>query len=214
MNCWDAEQLFDAYLDGQLSATLRLELDAHRLRCSRCRQALAMMDACVHVMAHDDPPALSDDFTSRVMAAIGERQAAPVLLKPAQGWFTPARRRIAFAAMAQAAAVVLFVSLWPGTAPSRPIAADPGSHAKAAAAGDRSTIDLGRSVNSIGSVFSAMRASFASDAGGWVSAIGGSFSMPPDVNDALRTNPIACYLIGLAPLPAETVTVATDEGSL
>ena len=48
MNCSEAEQLFDAFLDGQLTGSLRLELDAHRLRCRRCQQTLAMMEACEH----------------------------------------------------------------------------------------------------------------------------------------------------------------------
>ena len=75
MNCAEAEQFFDAYLDGELSGSLRLEFDAHRLRCPLCQQKLAMMEACEHIIARDTrTPACSDDFTYRVMNEIRERR--------------------------------------------------------------------------------------------------------------------------------------------
>jgi hypothetical protein len=83
MNCFDAEQFFDAYLDGELSSSLRLELDAHRLRCPRCQQTLAMLESCQHIIATDSrQPAMSEDFTDRVMAgvAVSAAQAAPARL--------------------------------------------------------------------------------------------------------------------------------------
>lgn len=104
MNCSDAEQLFDAYLDGELSGALRLEFDAHRLRCGVCQKKLAMLESFEFVVASDDRvPAVSDDFTDRVMASIGPR---PVRLAR--------RRRLAiFSAVAlQAAAVIAFAFLW------------------------------------------------------------------------------------------------------
>jgi hypothetical protein len=75
MKCSDVEQLFDAYLERSLSGSLRLEFEAHRLRCRRCQQALAMLESAVHVIAHDrrEPP-LSPDFTERVMDEIRDRQ--------------------------------------------------------------------------------------------------------------------------------------------
>lgn len=81
MNCCDFEQLVDPFLDGELSGTLRLEFDTHRLRCPLCQQKLAMMEACEHVLAREDhTPAISDDFSDRVMAAIAARQPAPAAL--------------------------------------------------------------------------------------------------------------------------------------
>lgn len=75
MNCSDAERLFDAFLDRELSGTLRLELDAHRLRCRRCQQTLAMLESCGDVIASDrGGPLLDDDFAERVMADIADRQ--------------------------------------------------------------------------------------------------------------------------------------------
>ncbi|HUU95800.1 MAG TPA: hypothetical protein VM487_08665 [Phycisphaerae bacterium] len=82
MNCSEAEQLFDAHLDGQLTGSLRLELDAHRLRCRRCQQTLAMMEACEHVLAADRRvPALAEDFTERVMSDAVQRRRIPGRLR-------------------------------------------------------------------------------------------------------------------------------------
>ncbi|MBL8879060.1 MAG: zf-HC2 domain-containing protein, partial [Phycisphaerales bacterium] len=79
MNCSEWEGLLDAYLDGQLSGALRLEFDAHRLRCRRCQQSLAMMEAITHVVATDErSPAISDDFTQRVMSQILSNKPAAI----------------------------------------------------------------------------------------------------------------------------------------
>ena len=78
MNCHDVEQFFDAFLDGELDGSLRLEFDAHRLRCRDCQQKLAMLETCAHILSSDSTPTptLSDDFTDSVMAGIAE-QAPP-----------------------------------------------------------------------------------------------------------------------------------------
>lgn len=115
MNCSDAEQLFDAYLDGELSGALRLEFDAHRLRCGVCQKKLAMLESFEFVVASDDRvPAVSDDFTDRVMASIGPR---PLRLAR--------RRRVAiFSAVAlQAAAVIAFALLWRSSGGTPPLVA-------------------------------------------------------------------------------------------
>jgi hypothetical protein len=75
MNCSDCEQLFDAYLDGQLSGTLRLEFDAHRLRCRHCQQTVAMLETIGHVVAAEDtPPELPASFATDVVGRIERRQ--------------------------------------------------------------------------------------------------------------------------------------------
>jgi hypothetical protein len=77
MNCRDCEQLFDAYLDGELGGAMRLEFDAHRLRCPQCERSLAMMQSIGSAIAANDVgPALSADFADRVMAQIAARQPA------------------------------------------------------------------------------------------------------------------------------------------
>lgn len=107
MNCSEAERLFDPYLDGELSGSLRLEFDAHRLRCTLCQRKLAMMEACEHILAGDSRiPTISGDFTDRLMAQIAEQKIAP---KP--GRLRPLK--IAVAVGLQAAAVIGFIVFWP-----------------------------------------------------------------------------------------------------
>ena len=36
ITCQNARQLFDRYLDGELTSSLHTELHAHRLNCSEC----------------------------------------------------------------------------------------------------------------------------------------------------------------------------------
>jgi len=112
MNCSEAEQLFDAYLDDELSGSIRLEFDAHRLRCPVCQQKLAMMEACEHILSRDGRmPELSDDFTDRVMGHIAQTRTRPARR----------RRRLVIYGL-QAAAVLVFAvvvaGFWkPGEAP-------------------------------------------------------------------------------------------------
>jgi len=108
MNCADTEQLLDAYLDGQLAGSLRLEFDAHRLRCKHCQQMVAMLESVGHVVASDtDVPALSDDFTSRVLAEVRHSQPAPARLRLRH-------IRLVGGVALQAAAVIVF-AVWIGS---------------------------------------------------------------------------------------------------
>lgn len=71
MQCEQARQLFDAYLDGELSPSLATELGAHRLRCPDCRQALALLEVSGHILRSDrDSVRASDDFTDRLLACV------------------------------------------------------------------------------------------------------------------------------------------------
>lgn len=107
MNCSDCEQLFDAYLDGNLKGSLRLEFDAHRLRCQRCQQTLAMLEAVGDIIANDaQVPDLSDDFTQRVMQEIAPARPRIVLR-------FPHRLRTVTLIASQAAAILLLVWVWP-----------------------------------------------------------------------------------------------------
>jgi hypothetical protein len=74
MKCHDAEQLFDAFLDGELTGSLRLEFDAHRLRCQTCQRKLALLEACQAALStpHREPE-LPANFTDRVMRTIEGR---------------------------------------------------------------------------------------------------------------------------------------------
>lgn len=71
MNCTEARQLFDAYLDGELAPTLATELAAHRLMCADCRRALALLEVSGHIIASDrHEPAMANDFTDRLLACM------------------------------------------------------------------------------------------------------------------------------------------------
>ncbi len=116
MNCPEFETLLDAYLDGQLAGTLRLEFDAHRLNCRRCQQTVALLESAGHVIASDaDVPDLPADFSARVLSAITTPEPKTIRF--------PATRVAVFAAaLAQIAAALLFVVLWQYSSP--PPAAD------------------------------------------------------------------------------------------
>lgn len=124
MTCAECERLYDAYLDGQLSGTLRLEFDTHRLRCRRCQQTIAMLEACTFVIGADRrQPALSADFTERVMEQIAEHTDAQRRV------YRVRATRVAFVVggLIQAAAVVIFAIMLPrsGVDPATPRADGP-----------------------------------------------------------------------------------------
>ncbi|MEP0841497.1 MAG: zf-HC2 domain-containing protein [Phycisphaerae bacterium] len=78
ITCQHARQLFDRYLDGELSASLQTELHAHRLSCSACQNELALVEACGDVIAMDfREPRVSLSFTDRVILAQRGRRPAP-----------------------------------------------------------------------------------------------------------------------------------------
>ena len=121
MKCADCEQLIDAYLDGELSGSLRLEFDAHRLRCRRCQLTVAMMESVEHVVTSDRPaPVLSDDFTDRVMGVIEQRQ-------PLSRRLRPMRVAVVAGAVLQAAAVLILAIMLPTRPPLAGTGADPAS---------------------------------------------------------------------------------------
>ena len=73
MTCNQARNLFDVYLDGELSGSLGTELAAHRVACAACRRELALMEVAGHVIRVDsDGPTLSDGFSDRLLACIDE----------------------------------------------------------------------------------------------------------------------------------------------
>lgn len=98
MDCRQARQLFDAYLDGELSPTLATELGAHRVHCAACRRELALLEVTGHIIASDrDEVLVEDDFTDRLLACMPA---------PRRHWLWQARRRLYVAVPLAAAAVV------------------------------------------------------------------------------------------------------------
>lgn len=71
MNCRQAQNLLDCYLDGELPESLRAEVHAHRLTCPDCQRAMAVIEVAGDVISGDRPePALSLSFTDRVMCDV------------------------------------------------------------------------------------------------------------------------------------------------
>lgn len=98
MRCDQAQQLFDAYLDSELSPSLATELGAHRIRCPECRQALALLEVSGHIVRTDQEPVqLERNFTDRLLGCM-EKQTTP--------WFVRWRREIYIAGPLAAAAVI------------------------------------------------------------------------------------------------------------
>ncbi len=103
MRCEQAEQLFDAYLSGELSVTLATELGAHRLRCPDCRRALALMEVAGHIVASDkDTVTIGEQFPDRLLACMDD---------PRSSWWCRARRVMYLAGPLAAAAVIALAFL-------------------------------------------------------------------------------------------------------
>lgn len=103
MECEQARQLFDAYLDGELSPGLRTELGAHQLQCEECRRALALLEVTGHIITADDelPAGLDDGFADRLLACMATRRARSM----------PRLRRIFYLGGGLAAAAVVGLAL-------------------------------------------------------------------------------------------------------
>ena len=103
MRCEQARQLFDAYLDDELSASLATELGAHRLRCAECRQALALLEVSGHIVRTDQEPVqLERNFTERLLGCMDQRSLP---------WLTRWRREMYIGGTLAAAAVIALAFL-------------------------------------------------------------------------------------------------------
>ena len=103
MHCEQARQLFDAYLDGELSAPLATELGAHRLQCADCRRALALLEVSGHIIASDEVrPKLKEGFSDRLLACMAAPQTS---------WTHRVRRVLYIAGPLAAAAVIALAFL-------------------------------------------------------------------------------------------------------
>lgn len=109
MDCKQAEQLFDAYLDGELSPSLSTELGAHRLQCANCRRSLALLEVTGHIVSADrEPKAIAHDFTDRLLACVDEQENG--------AWARWRHRLYVGAPLAAAAVIVLaFAGFFDGT---------------------------------------------------------------------------------------------------
>src|SRR5262245_44598381 len=78
MTCRNVRQLHDAFVDGELSASLTAEVHAHMLQCPACQREVEMLRACGSVIARDrsSEPVLDAGFADRVMAVLPNMRAA------------------------------------------------------------------------------------------------------------------------------------------
>ena len=83
MNCNQFEHLLNRYLDSELSGTLKLEFEAHMVDCESCGHLYAMSEAIGQIIAEpaSDEPALSSDFSERVMAELEKRNQRKNVLR-------------------------------------------------------------------------------------------------------------------------------------
>jgi len=98
MHCEQARQLFDAYLEGELSPALATELGAHRVECGDCRRALALLEVSGHIVSSDrEPVQLSSGFSDRLLAC----------MEPKSAWWVQRTRRMLYIGGPLAAAAVV-----------------------------------------------------------------------------------------------------------
>jgi anti-sigma factor RsiW len=106
MNCARTHQVIDAYLDGELDATTRIEVSEHLAQCPACAQAHAERSAlaqriALEVPRHTAPPGLK----KRVQRIAAEADRARAALSVARGptWLQAA----AFALLAAALSLII-----------------------------------------------------------------------------------------------------------
>src|SRR6185436_13710965 len=69
MTCRNVRQLHDAFVDGELSASLTAEVHAHLLQCPECQHEIEMLRAATDVITQDhSEPIMDSGFASRVIA--------------------------------------------------------------------------------------------------------------------------------------------------
>jgi len=103
MRCEEARQLFDAYLDDELSPSLATELGAHRVRCAECRRSLALLEVSGHIISSDrEPVTVREDFSERLLACVDVLE---------HGWPAKIRRTLYVAGPLAAAAVIALAFL-------------------------------------------------------------------------------------------------------
>ncbi len=115
LTCEQSRSLFDAHLNHELSDDLSTELAAHCVKCAACRQELALLEVAGKVIQTDRAePALSDDFTDRLMACIACQDESRVL-----SFYQRPRVRWAIGAgLAAAACLASAFLFWPEDRPS------------------------------------------------------------------------------------------------
>lgn len=115
MTCRNVQHLFHQFIDGELSPSMTAEVHAHLLQCPACQRDVEAARASADVITKDQSePILKPGFASQVVAAMMEQRPQTVQFDA-----RPARRfhwqkyAVVGSLPAAAAAVLLFVVLWP-----------------------------------------------------------------------------------------------------
>lgn len=147
LTCRNVQHLQDAYLDGDLPASMSAEVDAHLLQCPECQRQYEVLRACGNVIARDhSEPRPADDFAMRVLAALPKAVATPqpsFILTRRQRRRMILERVTAGAIPAIAAMIALFVLIYPATRPTEQhrVLGDAESRQAVDALGVRSLVD-------------------------------------------------------------------------
>jgi len=118
MNCRNAESLFSAFLDAELTRGERRHFESHLLGCRRCSQsvrelkgAMALVNEAVTASAVETSPHFEDDLMDRIRSGEAMR---PTVIEWIQSFLVPDRLRPVFLAGATACAVFAAVVLFQG----------------------------------------------------------------------------------------------------
>lgn len=71
------EELLLGYLDQSLAPDSRRSYERHIASCPRCEELLRLQEMVDDTLAGWEPPEVSANFNSRLLARLGEEQAAP-----------------------------------------------------------------------------------------------------------------------------------------
>lgn len=118
MNCRNAESLFSAFIDDELSQGERRLFESHLLGCRRCSQsvrelkgAMALVNDAVTASAVETSPHFEDDLMDRIRSGEAMR---PTVIEWIQSFLVPDRLRPVFIVGASACAVFVAVVLFKG----------------------------------------------------------------------------------------------------
>ena len=82
MECQNVKQELVAFLDNEVPATLKAQIEAHLKGCPDCAQEMRALQASWQMLDRNLPPGPGPDFTASVMNRIRQTPQSSVELKP------------------------------------------------------------------------------------------------------------------------------------
>jgi len=73
LNCRGLIRELSNYLDGELDAGLKAELERHLEHCDDCRMVVDTTRKTIHVFCHTEPIPLPDEVRTRLQRALEHR---------------------------------------------------------------------------------------------------------------------------------------------